>query len=174
MAETKYAVVNTELMAGTDVRSKIRSFRFGENKTVDGKTSFEYLPIENGTVVVLKDLIDHDLWQAVEPAASTDYTELVLVATPELMYDERKKKLSDFINEEGQNATGLVLTKGDIFSVTKEAFEGTTTPALGNYVQIGSDCKLKLSTSAPTSGKIGKIVDEKIRKSGKFYGILVG
>lgn len=174
MADKKYAVVNTELMAGTDVRSRMRSFRFGKNVTADGKTTFQYEAIENGCVVALKDLIDHDLSQAVEPAASTPYDELVLVATPEVMYDERKKRLSDFINEEGDNATGILLSKGDYFSVTKEAFEGTTTPTLGQFVGIGSKCKLKLSATAPTSGKIGKIKDKKIRMGEEYYGIEVG
>lgn len=169
MATTKYAVVNTELMTATDVRSKMRSFRVG---TGTG-TAFTPIAIENGCVVTLGALIEQDLWEAVVATSSSNPQELVLVTSPEMLYDDRLKQLSDFRNEAGVNCTGMLLQKNDIFSITREGFAGTTEPVVGNYVGIGTDGKLSLSASAPSGVKIGKIIDVKIRNHVKFYGVLV-
>lgn len=87
------------------------------------------------------------------PAANSAIAKIALVATPEVLADERKKSLTDFRNEAGAIARGYLLESGDIFSVTAEAvtaIEGTA-PAAGQVVELQADTKLKLTASL-TSG----------------------
>lgn len=180
MADTKYAVVHTDRMTATDVRTGMWSFRFG---TGTGST-FEEAAIENGTLVTLKGLIERDLWEANAAASTAQIGDIVLVTTPEVLYDDRHQKLSDFINEAGTNCTGMTLYKNDIFSVTAEAFEGTTAPAVGNKVAIGTDGKLALQTAAAggkaegatttTGTVIGQVIEVWIHNREKYYRIKVG
>lgn len=168
MAET-YAVVNTDLMSATDVRSGMRSFRYG---TVDA-TSKAFTPkeIENGSFVTLDSILDaqQDLWIAVDPKTTTLLEDLVLVASPEIMYDERLKNLNQFINEAGTNATGMRLHKGDIYSATAEAFDGTPTVGAKVTAQAGTKAKI-----GGTGTQIGVIIDVRVHNKVQYYGVLVG
>lgn len=157
-----YAVVRTDLLAGTDVRAKLVSIQYlganGETPTA----------IENGNVLKVGALkaidsangvYEREIFVGATPAANTPLTEIVLVATPELMYDEHKKHLNEFRNEAGAICRGYRLHTGDIFSVTKEALAGVTTPAIGNVVELKADTKLNVAASA-TNGStvVGKII----------------
>ena len=53
-----------------------------------------------------------------------------ILAGPELMYDERKKNLNEYINEVANNGgiyRAYILCQGDEFSLTAEGFDGTPT-----------------------------------------------
>lgn len=114
--------------------------------TVDGSklVSFQYKPantataIDNGHVVVLDSLLsgEKELWKAVAPSANDGVGKLILVATPELNYDERKPNLDDFTNAAGANCRGYLLQKGDMFAVTAEAFTSGEVPDLTTNVYI--------------------------------------
>lgn len=162
-----YPVVRTDKMCGTDDRIYLYSLKYmGTN----GSTPTE---ITNGSVVKLGDLVStadpeytsREVYVAGNVAANTPIEDVVLVATPEVCYDERDKNLDDFTNPAGAIARGYGLHKGCIFSLTAEAFDGT--PKKGNVVELAAGTKFKTVTSA-TSGstKIGKI--EAVEKVGKY------
>lgn len=163
-----YAVVRTDKMFATDNRAGLVSVRYQPS---DVKTA-----IENGNVVKLGALEtdSREVYKGAAPAANTPINEVVLVATPEAMYDEHKHNLDDFINEAGKIARGYHLHSGDIFSVTKEALVGATAPAVGNLVELKAGTKLNVVTSA-TSGstQIGKIIDKNVVGRYTYYVIEV-
>ena len=157
MENTKYGVIRTDLLSGTDQRADMVSLRYmGAN----GKTPTE---IENGSVVVLDGLMEgeREIRVGKTPTASAALDTIAIVATPEMLYDERKKNLSDFINEAGKTCRGYIPRSRNIFSVTAEGLdiaEGVT-PEVGYAVELGSTPKLKVVASA-TSGstKVGEII----------------
>lgn len=157
-----YAVVRTDKLMGTDVRSMLESVKFLGS---DGATP---TAIENGNVLKVGALEAIDATTGVYerevkvgsvPAASDELDDIVLVATPEVMYDERKRSMTEFRNEAGAIVRGYHLHSGDIFSVTKDALDGVATPAIGNVVELKAGTKLNVALSA-TSGstQVGKIL----------------
>lgn len=167
-----YAVVRTDKLTGTDDRARLVSVRY---QPVDS-TSNENVAteIENGNFVLLAGLEDgaREIYVGVEPTASSALTEVVLIASPEVMYDERKKSLDEFINVAGKAARGYRLHSNDIFSVTADALDGT--PKKGKIVELQGDTKAKVVTSA-TSGStvIGKIIDVNVVGRYTYYAIEV-
>ena len=167
-----YAVVRTDKLTGTDDRARLVSVRY---QPVDS-TSNENVAteIENGNFVLLAGLEDgaREIYVGVEPTASSALTDVVLIASPEVMYDERKKKLDEFINVAGKAARGYRLHSNDIFSVTADALDGT--PAKGKIVELQGDTKAKVVASA-TSGStvIGKIIDVNVVGRYTYYAIEV-
>lgn len=156
----KYAVVRTDRLYGTDVRAGLVSVKYmGAN----GSTA---TAIENGNVLKLGALMgdaangyEREVYAGAAPAADTSLAEIVLIATPEVLYDERLRNLSDFRNEAGEICRGYRLHSGDIFSVTKEALDGAAAPAIGNVVELKAGTKLNVAASA-TSGStvVGSII----------------
>ncbi len=110
-----YAVVRTDNMTGTDVRSQLVSAKYmgtaGDTPTA----------IENGNVIKIENLMDgeREIFVGTDVATDTPITDVVLVATPEVLYDERKRNLDEFINEANVPVRGYRFNSGDIFSVTK-------------------------------------------------------
>lgn len=142
-----HAIVNTDKMAGTDVRTKLVSVLY---QNASGKAQ----EIDNGNVVVIDGLMsgEREIYKAVTPAVSSKLGKIVLIASPEVMYDERLKNYSDFYNDGSVPQRGYVLTSGDIFTVSA--------PAVGNVVEMAAGTKLNIAASA-TSGstQIGKIIE---------------
>lgn len=168
----KHAVVRTDLMAGTRVESELRSVRFygTDSKVAD---------IDNANVVKLVGLenvdgvIAREVWQATTPAANTPIDDIVLIASPEVMYDERLNQLEDFYNVAGKAARGYKLHKNDVFSVTADALTGTA--AVGNVVELQANTKMKVAASS-TSGstKIGKVIRLETAGRREYVVIQVG
>jgi hypothetical protein len=135
------------------------------------RKSFKYLPsgtataVDNGNVVLRSTLIsgEREVYTAGTPAANSALKNILLVTTPEVMVDERLKNLSDFYNAAGDIATGDVLTSGDIFSITSDAFTAAATVAVGDVVELAASTKLKIVASATglTSGstQVGTVID---------------
>ena len=150
-----YGVVRTDLMQGTDVRTGLVSLKYQPSGTDTA--------IENGNVVLLGALIsgEREVRAAATPAANSALHDIALVATPEVMYDERKKNLDEFRNEAGEIARGYILHSGDIFGVTKDALDGAASPAVGDVVELKAGTKLNVVAAATgaTSGStvIGSI-----------------
>jgi hypothetical protein len=166
-----YGVVRTDNMFGTDVRAGLVSIKYmGAN----GQTA---TAIENGNVLKVGALMsnEREIFVGAAPAANDDLKDIVLVATPEVMYDERKRNLDEFINEAGRACRGYRLHKGDIFSVTKDALDGVAAPAVGNAVELKAGTKLNVAASA-TSGstQVGKIIAIDVVGRYTYYVILVG
>jgi hypothetical protein len=169
-----YGVVRTDNMFGTDVRAGLVSIKYINSNTETA--------IQNGNVLKVGALIgdasngyEREIFAGSTPAAADDLKDIVLIASPEVMYDERKRNLDEFINEAGKACRGYRLHKGDIFSVTKDALDGVATPAIGNVVELKAGTKLNVAASA-TSGstQVGKIIAVDVVGRYTYYVILVG
>lgn len=155
------AIFRSDNMSATKDASLLKSAKYLVSTT---ETT-----IENGNVVALDGLLDghREVFKATTPAVNSTF--YGIVSTPELMYDETPRKgLADFANEAGAIIRVTIPTKGDIFSVTAEAF--STTPSVGNLVELQANTKLKaVATATSGSTQVGKI----IAKDGAFYVIQV-
>lgn len=166
-----YAVVRTDNLAGTDVRGQLVSIRYMGS---DGETKTE---IENGNVLKVGALEtgEREIYIGGVPAAGDALKDIVLVASPEVIYDERKRNLDDYINEAGKAVRGYRLHDGDTFSVTKLALDGKATPAVGDIVELKAGTKLNVAASATAgSTTVGKIVSVDVVGRYTYYAILVG
>lgn len=165
-----YGVVRTDNMQGTDVREGLVSIEY---LGADGATP---TAIENGNVLKVGALKagEREIRVGAAVAANTPIEEVVLIASPEVMYDPRKRSLDEFINEAGVPARGYRLHHGDIFSVTKDALAGAATPAVGNVVELAAGTKLNVAASA-TSGStvIGTILAVDVVGNYTYYAIQV-
>lgn len=162
-----YTVVRTDKLWGTDDRAGVASAKYMGAGTAA-------TAIENGNVVKLDGLLaidatagtyEREIYKAVTPAANDALEVIALVASPEVMYDERKKDLAEFRNEAGDVIRVYRLHHGDIFSVTAEGLTGTAT--VGSVIELQADTKLKAVSSA-TSGSttIGKCIE--VAPAGKY------
>ena len=173
-----YAVVRTDKLMGTDVRSMLESVQYLGD---DGATP---TAIENGNVLKVGALVgdatngyEREVKIGSAPAADDTLDSIVLVASPEVMYDERKRNLDEFINEAGKIVRGYHLHSGDIFSVTKLALDGAETPAIGDVVELKAGTKLNVKAAATgaTSGStvIGSIIAIDVVGRNTYYVIQV-
>lgn len=163
----KYAVVRTDNMYGTDVRAALVSVKYmGE----DGSTP---TAIENGNVLKIGALIDgeREIYVGGAVAADDKINDVVLVASPEVMYDERKKNLDEYINDAGKACRGYHIHSGDIFSVTKEALAGAAAPAVGNIVELAAGTKLNVVTEATGATVVGTIIAVDVVGRYTYYAI---
>lgn len=164
MANVKYGVIRTDLMAGTTVGSHLASVRYFDAENAEAA-------IENGCVVKLNGLMEgeRELHKGVAPAANTSLSEVVVIATPEVMYDERQKNLDEFINVAGSNCRGYRLHEHDVFSVTAEALNiaDGVTPAVGYAVELMAGTKLNVAASA-TSGSTQVGTIKAIEQAGRY------
>lgn len=166
-----YGVVRTDNMVGTDVRAQLVSIKY---MGADGQTA---TAIENGNVLKVGALMDgeREIFVGGAVAADDSLDNVVLVASPEVMYDEHKHNLDEYINEAGKPCRGYRFHKGQIFSVTKEALSGAASPAVGNVVELAAGTKMNVAASA-TSGStaVGKIIAIDVVGRHTYYVILVG
>ena len=162
MANTKHGVIRTDRMYGTDVGANLVSVKYMGAGTTE-------TAIDNGCVVALDGLMagQREIYKGITPAANTALGKIALIATPEVMYDERKKNLEDYENEAGVTCRGYILHSNDIFSVTAEALDAAAEIAVGNIVEVQAGVKLKVVASA-TSGStaVGKVIA--IEKAGRY------
>ena len=165
-----YAVVRTDAMAATDVRGQLVSVKY---MGTDGATP---TAIENGNVLKIGALVtgEREIYIGGAVAANDKIDDIVLIASPEVVYDERKRNLDDFINEAGKACRGYHIHSGDTFSVTGEALSGTGTPAVGNIVELAAGTKLAFAASATTgSTKVGRIIAVDVVGRYTYYAIKV-
>lgn len=166
----KHAIVRTDNMYGTDVRAGLVSVKFlGE----DGSTPAE---IDNGHVLKIGELVEgeREVYQGLVPAAGDDLGKIVLVASPEVMYEDGKHSLDNYFNVEGKICRGYHLHTGDTFSVTKEALAGVEAPEVGNAVELAAGTKLSVAAAATDeSTQVGRIIAVDIVGPHTFYAIKV-
>lgn len=164
-----YGVVRLDDMSGTTDGSLMRTVRFYD--------SDKEAAIENGRVVLIGNLLDgqREVRKATAPVATSPLTHIGLVAAPELMHDERKRNLTDFINEAGENVRVYIPHVRDIFSVTAEALDAAAAIAKGNLVELQAGTKLKVvATATDKSTQVGEIIDIETVGSLTYYVIEVG
>lgn len=133
-----YTVIRTDLLSGTDVAADLVSLRVYD---AEGKQ----IAVENGTIVELKGYEEgqREVMKAVLATASSKVEDCAIVASEEVMYDERKKNLDEFVNEAGAICRGYIPRSRNIYSITKEGFVGATAPTeVGAEVGLGADGKL--------------------------------
>lgn len=165
----KHGVVRTDLLAGTDVRSELVSVRYQPSNTMTA--------IDNGNIVALGELeVDgsnvrsRTVYKGLTPTANNTISDVVLVASPEVMYDERLKGLENYYNEAGKISRGYRLHEHDIFGVTADALSFTGTIAVGNGVEIQAGTKLKVTATVGEKA-IGKIIDINVVGRYTYYAI---
>ena len=178
-----HGVVRTDNLWGTDVRAGLVSIKYIVT-TGSGTTGDPYVKtptaIDNGNVLKTSALMsgEREIFEGVMPAANDALSDIVLVASPEVMYDERKRNLDEFFNEAGKACRGYRLHKGDIFSVTKDALDGVDSPAVGDIVELKAGTKLNVvaKASGATSGStvVGTILAKDVVGRYTYYAILVG
>lgn len=134
-----YTVFRSDLMSGTKQPADLVSLRYyiGE----------EQAEVENGVIVELGSLEEgaREVRKATAASASSDLANCAVVAGVEVMYDERKRNLDEFINEKGKATRGYLLRTNNIFSVTADGFVDKAVPAVDGAVGIGADGKLDAS-----------------------------
>ncbi len=132
-----YTVFRSDLMSGTDVAADLVSCRVYD---ADGNT----IAVENGTWVELQGYEDgeREVMKAVLASSTSALSDCAIVATPEVLYDERKHNLDEFVNEAGSICRGYIPRSRNMYSVTAEGFvDGTVPSAVGAAVGIGTDGK---------------------------------
>lgn len=170
-----YGVVRTDDMAGTDVRALMESVKYmGSGSTATA--------IDNGNVVKVDGTLmtgEREVLKGVTPDANTAISEILLIASPELMYDERKRNLDEFQNEAGAICRGYRLHSGDIFSVTADALAFNTDEAtdgkVESIVELKAATKLNVKVTSATSGStvVGKVVAKDVVGRYTYYVIRV-
>lgn len=159
-----YTVIRTDLMSGTNQPADLVSLRFynGEDKPAE---------VENGVIVKLEGYEDgqREVMKAVAASADDDLNDCAIVAGVEVMYDERKKNLDEFINEAGKATRGYIPRSRNIFSVTKEGFVDGTVPEKGNEVGIGEGGKIDAAGTG-----LGVCVDIDVAGRYTYYAIKIG
>lgn len=136
MAE-KYCVFRSDLMSGTDVAADLVSCRVYDE-------SGDPIAVENGTIVELSgyESGQHEVMKAKLATPASKLSDCVVIGSAEVMYDERKKNLDEFINEAGSICRGYVLRSRNMFSVTPEGFVNGTVPTVDAEVGIGTGGKI--------------------------------
>lgn len=122
--------------------------------------------IENANFVEIGGLMDgeREIHKATTPTAESTY--FGVVCTPEVEYEERGYHgLDTFENKAGEPIRVGILSKGDIFSVTKEALD--TVPTVGKLVELQAGTKGKVvDTPTDKSTQVGKVIEVEV--SGRF------
>lgn len=164
-----YSVVRTDLMSGTKQPADLVSVKYmgtGETPTA----------IENGCVVKLFGLIagEREIWKGITPAVNDSIDSVVIIASPEVMYDERKRNLNEFINPAGTACRGLIPRPRNMFSVTKDGLIGKAAPAVGDIVELAAGTKLNVVDELTAgSTRLGTIAAVENTGRYTYYTILV-
>lgn len=158
-----YCVIRTDLMSGTNQPADLVSLRFYD-------TGDNQAEVENGVIVKLEGYEDgeREVMKAVAASAGADLNECAIVAGVEVMYDERKKNLDEYINEAGKAIRGYIPRSRNIFSVTKEGFVGGVVPTKGAEVGIGANGKIDAAGTG-----LGVCVDIDVAGRYTYYAIKI-
>lgn len=115
--------------------------------------------LENGVVVVVGTAgTDRDTFNCTVATGSAALNKCAILCGPEVMYDERKKNLSDYINTVADNGgvyRAYRFFDGDMFGITKEGF--TADPAasdVGSAVALGANGKFEVGGNGTKVGTI--------------------
>ena len=159
----KYCVIRTDLMAGTKNPDQLVSLRYYADDAV--------AEVENGVIVELKGYEDgqREVMKAIAATAESNLADCAVIAAPEVMYDERKKNLDEFINEAGSICRGYIPRSRNMFSVTKDGFVGGSVPAKDAEVGIGANGKIDAAGTG-----LGTIMAVEIAGRYTYYVVKLG
>lgn len=133
-------IVRLDVLSGTNDGAKLKSV-----KVFSGTTP---IAVENGVIVSVGDLTDvageREIHKATVVTAGDDTaTNIALIATPEVVSDERLDDLADFTNVAGKPARAYMLRGGiDGFSIKYGTAHASEEVAKGSTVVYG-DITLK-------------------------------
>jgi len=141
-----YCVIRTDDMSGVKQPADLVSLRFYPNGEAVGA-------VENGTIVELMGYEtseclgahgedQREVMMAFPATSKSKLNNCAIVAGVELMYDERKRSLDEYINEAGKAVRGYIPRSRNIFSVTADGFVNKVVPAVGGKVGIGAGGKI--------------------------------
>lgn len=153
----KYPVVRLDNMQGTHDGTKLNSAVLVGAKE----------PIVNGTVVQLGGLKagEREIFEAT--LASEEGKPMYLVACPEVMYEESKSQLTDFVNDAEATLRVYRFCENDVFSLTAEYF-GKSLPTKGAAMGV-TDGKIV----ADGTLALGTCIDVEVVGSLTYYVIKV-
>lgn len=121
--------------------------------------------LENGMVCFLGSLAtnERELFNVKTPLDATIITDsLYLIASPEVMYDERLYRLEDFYIAIGTPARAYLLQPGDKFTVSDNAITGAS--VLDQFV-VPTNGTLRLTAAAADPGvDVSRFLGKVIRK----------
>ena len=159
-----YTIIRTDLMSGTKQPADLVSLRFYN-------AADEQAEVENGVIVQLQGYEDgeREVMKAVAATAGADLNECAIVAGVEVMYDERKKNLDEYINEAGKAVRGYIPRSRNVFSVTKEGFVGGSVAEKGAEVGIGEGGKIDAAGTG-----LGTIMAVEMAGRYTYYVVKIG
>lgn len=159
-----YCVFRSDLLSGTDVAADLVSCRVYNGEG-------EMIPVENGAIVELQGYEEgeREVMKAVLASGESKLSDCAIIGSVEVMYDERKKNLDEFINEKGAICRGYIPRSRNMFSVTKEGFVGGIVPEKGAEVGIGEDGKLDAAGTG-----FGKIMAIETAGRYTYYVVMIG
>jgi len=165
-----YGIVRTSLLSGTKQPADLLSAKYlpAGNATA----------IENGRVVLIGALVagEREIFTATAPAADSTLDSVALVASPELLFDEREKNLDEFRNAAGDVIRCYRLRSGNRFAVTAEALDNNTggNLAVGNIIELQADTQLSaVAALTLNSTQVGTIIATETVGTKTFYEIQV-
>ena len=123
--------------------------------------------LPNGTILKIGALAagERDAFDCTLAGKTDALGTVAILAGPELMYDERKKNLNEYVNEVINNGgiyRAYILDQGDMFGLTAEGFDGTP--------MIGSTVGAVDGVLTPGESGIGKV----IAYEAPYYVVRVG
>lgn len=132
--------------------------------------------IDNGSVVAVGafETNSREVRKATAPQKTSAKAAIALIASPEVIYDERlQNDLGNFENEANAVSRGYLLEKPhQIFAVTGEVLDGDTARIVGAVVELQDGTKLlAAATNTQGSTKIGEIIEVFTKKGKTYYAI---
>jgi hypothetical protein len=122
---------------------KVQSKKYGNLESVKHSAN-----LTNGLFFHVGALVagERELKEVAVPSTTTfEKAEVVLHASPEVMYDPRKGGLKDYVLEAGEAGRAYHLVPGDIVTLTSDLF--TAAPTVGQYVVTDGSGSMKLAPS---------------------------
>lgn len=162
-----HAIVRTDRLLATVNPAGLVSARYQP----DGIMS----EIDNGNLLMI-DVLEGDgareVFVGLTPTSAASLCDIILVSSPEVIYDDSKRNLGDFYNKAGAIVRGYHIHDNDIFSVTQEAFEGED-PAVGQYVELSNSTRFNIVSTPTGATLIGKIININTVNKIHYYVIRV-
>lgn len=171
-----HCVFRSDLLLGTTAGEELVSAMYVVPTEVEEETVDVPTELDNGSVVLLTGLMtgEREIYRAVDCAANSNIDDVVVLAAPEVLYDERQKNLDEFFNVAGKPVRGYRLHRGNIFSLTAEGLSAAVAIAVGDIVELQAGHKLKVvKTATAGSTIVGKICHIEQTKRYKYFGILI-
>ena len=153
----RHAVIRTDNLAAPDMRVEMVSLRYDD--AIDNGNIVRVGNLENGSRTVYK---------AHTPNSSDKLSDIAIIGSPEIIYDDRAKDLCSFFNKANKILRGYRLHEHDCVSITADAFSGT--PRLGKSVGIGNGTKLVVTDD----DGIGTIIDKNIVGKYTYWVVEIG